>query len=125
MPREEEKCTSRYSTTLMGIVQCVRSMGHAGDHHSNAFTWKDGQAYITDEITSVSARDRQVGGDHYKTKSLQPWDVWDAFELDPYEANAVKYLLRWRKKNGVEDLEKAKHYIDAIIEREQRKNVSK
>lgn len=121
----EKQCSSRYSTTMMGIVRCVRSADHAGIHHSNAFSWSNGEAYITEETTTLpaSARDRQVGGDHYKTKSLQPWDVWDAFGLDPYEANAVKYLLRWRKKNGVEDLEKAKHYIDAIIEREQKKNV--
>lgn len=56
---------------------------------------------------------------HYQGNGMTPFDVWDAFDLDRYEANAVKYLLRWRKKNGVEDLQKARHYIDIIIKRAQ------
>lgn len=65
-----------------------------------------------------SARSTQVGGSHYQTASgMQPFDVIDAFELDFYEGNALKYLLRWRKKNGVEDLKKAQHYINVLIER--------
>lgn len=60
---------------------------------------------------------KQVGGDHYQGASMQPFDVIDAFELDFYEGSAVKYLLRWRKKNGIEDLEKAKHYIEILIKK--------
>jgi hypothetical protein len=41
----------------------------------------------------------------------------DAFHLDFYEGNICKYLLRWRKKNGVEDLKKAQHYLEFLIER--------
>lgn len=48
---------------------------------------------------------------------LQPFDIIDAFDLDFYEGNAMKYLLRWRKKNGLEDLRKAAHYIDEVIVR--------
>lgn len=48
---------------------------------------------------------------------MQPFDVIDAFGLDFYEGNVVKYLVRWRKKGGVEDLRKARTYIDEIIKR--------
>jgi hypothetical protein len=73
----------------------------------------------TKGIHSPSTKDKQVGGDHYKGRKLQPWDLWEAFDLDPWEANALKYLLRWKDKNGVEDLKKAVHYIEYLIEREE------
>ena len=48
---------------------------------------------------------------------MQPFDVIDAFGLDFYEGNVVKYICRWRKKNGIEDLRKARTYIDEVIKR--------
>lgn len=64
----------------------------------------------------MSALEMQVGGNHYKGKKIQPWEIINANELDYYEGNALKYLLRHRSKNGKEDLLKALHYIEAIIE---------
>ena len=58
----------------------------------------------------------QVGGDHYQKGALQPWDIFLAWGLDPWAANVVKYILRFPHKNGLEDLKKAKHYIDFLIE---------
>lgn len=63
-----------------------------------------------------SAWDIQVGGQHYKNKAMQPWDIIDAWGLDFYEGNVLKYLLRAKFKNGVEDLKKARHYLDKKIE---------
>jgi hypothetical protein len=60
---------------------------------------------------------RQVGGDHYVRHSIQPWDIWREYNLDPWEASALKYLLR-RKENRLTDLEKCRHYLDYLIERE-------
>lgn len=48
---------------------------------------------------------------------MQPFDVIDAFGLDFYEGNCVKYIVRWRKKGGIEDLYKARRYIDEVITR--------
>jgi hypothetical protein len=62
---------------------------------------------------------------HYRGNGLQPFDVIDAFGLDFYEGNALKYLLRWRKKNGVEDLVKARTYIQVLIDRAQAAEASK
>lgn len=61
------------------------------------------------------ANDRQVGGTHYAAE-YQHWD-WIADIALPYlPATCSKYLKRWRKKNGFEDLEKSHHYLLKYIE---------
>lgn len=64
----------------------------------------------------MSANDEQVGGNHYKGYAIQPWDFFLANAVPYLEACIIKYTLRWRNKNGLEDLEKAKHYLDKLIE---------
>jgi hypothetical protein len=66
----------------------------------------------------MSANDKQVGGDHYLSQAIQPWDIIVANRLNFFEGNALKYLLRWKHKGGVEDLMKAKHYIEKLIDLE-------
>lgn len=62
---------------------------------------------------------RQVGGDHYlKHKGMQPFDIIDEYSLNFYAGNALKYLLRYQDKGGILDLEKAKHYIEILIQKE-------
>ena len=58
----------------------------------------------------------QVGGRHYKDKAMQPWDIIDAWELNFYAGNVIKYILRYRHKDGLQDLQKARHYINKLIE---------
>jgi hypothetical protein len=65
-----------------------------------------------------NARKRQVGGNHYSRYNIQPIDFIIDNNLDWCEANVVKYITRWRDKNGVEDLRKAMHYIQLLIDRE-------
>ena len=69
------------------------------------------------EETSTSVRDKQVAGTHYQ-KAIQPWDIISEWKLDFWEGNVVKYILRWKDKDGVQDLKKAKHYLEYLIERE-------
>ena len=69
----------------------------------------------------MSANDYQVGGTHYQGKEVQPWDAlqsWLSHEAfcGFLTGNIVKYVSRWRQKGGVEDLRKAKHYIEKLIE---------
>lgn len=52
----------------------------------------------------------------YYDVSLQPWDYIAANNLGFFEGNVVKYVTRWRSKGGLEDLYKARHYIDKLIE---------
>ena len=58
---------------------------------------------------------KQVGGDHY-LKAIQPWDIIRAWDLNYWEGNIVKYVLRHKGKGKIEDLEKAKHYLEYLIE---------
>jgi hypothetical protein len=71
----------------------------------------------------MSARAQQVGGDHYKSLPIEPIDyivaLTDAGAIGWHEGNAIKYLSRWRSKNGLQDLRKAAHYIAMLIEREE------
>lgn len=71
----------------------------------------------------MSANDRQVAGDHYKSP-IQCWDYIVANEIPYLEGQIIRYLTRWRKKNGIEDVYKAKHYLDKLIEVEE-KNIPK
>ena len=65
----------------------------------------------------MSAKDYQVGGSHYKNKGIQPIDYIMSNRLDFCEGCVVKYISRWRDKGGIDDLHKAKHYIEFLIER--------
>ncbi len=62
--------------------------------------------------------DVQVGGDHYKSAKIQPVEYIHANKLGFMEGCVVKYVTRYKSKNGIEDLKKAKHYIDLLIELE-------
>lgn len=68
-----------------------------------------------------AASERQVGGNHYKSKAIQPWDVIESNVMGFWDGNALKYLMRYRDKGGVEDLRKAIHYIEKLIELESNK----
>ena len=62
--------------------------------------------------------DKQVGGDHYSKMKIQPAKFINKNKLPFAEGNAIKYICRHINKGGEQDLEKAKHYIDMIIERD-------
>ena len=66
----------------------------------------------------MSAYDKQIGGSHYKKMKIQPSEFVIANELLFPEGNVIKYICRHRYKNGKEDLEKAIHFIEMIIERD-------
>ena len=59
---------------------------------------------------------QQIGGSHYKDKAIQPIEYAVANKLDLFQQNVVKYITRWRDKGGVEDLRKARHYLDMYID---------
>jgi len=66
----------------------------------------------------MSAYDKQIGGSHYKKMKIQPSKFVIENELLFPEGNVIKYVCRHRYKNGKEDLEKAVHFIEMIIERD-------
>lgn len=65
-----------------------------------------------------AALDVQVGGAHYKEMAIEPLEFILVNELPFAEGSIVKYVSRWRKKGGVQDLEKARHLLDVLIEHE-------
>lgn len=58
----------------------------------------------------------QVGGNHYSKLAIQPMEYAMKNHLDPCQQTIIKYVTRFRDKGGREDLEKAKHTIDMLIE---------
>ena len=69
----------------------------------------------------TKANDIQVGGSHYKDKKVQPWDAMQscmsAEEFAGYlRGNIIKYTKRCKDKGGIEDLQKAQHYMAKLLE---------
>ena len=62
------------------------------------------------------ANEEQVGGDHYKTQPIQPWDYIVSNNLGYLEGCVVKYVSRYKEKGGVQDLKKAAHYLQKLME---------
>lgn len=74
--------------------------------------------HVPTPIPGLGANLRQVGGDHYnKGSKVQHWDFVVGHNIGYLEGVATKYPVRWRSKNGVQDLEKTKHYIEKLVEK--------
>ena len=67
-----------------------------------------------------SALEKQEGGSHYKGYSIQPIEYIHANNIPFAEGSVIKYVTRWRDKNGVADLKKAIHFLELLIELESR-----
>ena len=67
-------------------------------------------------ISKKSALDTQVGGSHYKQFAIQPFEFITKNSLGFAQGNIIKYICRYKEKNGLEDLKKVKHYVDMLIE---------
>ena len=70
------------------------------------------------EVAENNPLATQVGGNHYKNCKIQPVEFIYANGLDFLQGNVVKYVTRFRDKNGLDDLKKARHYIDLLIKLE-------
>lgn len=66
----------------------------------------------------MKASDSQVGGGHYKDFAIQPTEFSQKNGLGFCEGNVVKYVCRHKKKNGAEDIRKAIHYLQLLLEYE-------
>ena len=68
------------------------------------------------ENVTLSALDKQVSGNHYKDKGIQPIVYIHANNLGFCEGNVVKYVTRHKEKNGAADIRKAIHYLELLLE---------
>lgn len=73
-------------------------------------------------ILPQTALTKQVGGSHYKDLKIQPVEYIHANKIPFCEGNVIKYVSRWRDKGGIADLEKAKHFIELLIDLERKGN---
>lgn len=74
----------------------------------------------------TKAQSTQIGGSHYTKLKIQPMEYSMQNSLGPAEHTVIKYVTRWKDKGGVEDLKKARHTLDLLIEyteREQKQSV--
>jgi hypothetical protein len=76
------------------------------------------EGLINGEDLPPSPLDSQVGGSHYKDMAIQPVEYIHVNNLPYIEGCVIKYVSRWRSKNGIEDLRKAVHFLQMLIEME-------
>lgn len=69
----------------------------------------------------AKANDKQVGGTHYKDQQIEVWDYVVQNDIAYLEGNIIKYVSRHKAKNGLNDLKKAQHYLEKLIEVEEAK----
>jgi hypothetical protein len=97
-------------------------MGSGADMDKAAFdgkervVLKDSQGTWVENPKPKKANDIQVGGDHYKTGKSEHWDIVADHELDYFQGQILRYVMRWNKKDGLKDLKKAEHFIKKYIE---------
>lgn len=123
---DTEDCTARVPATANSVV-FTRGGGGAPPEELPDGPWKDAQEQqLTIENLERKVKELQAlhapgaidaPPSHYAGDGLDVFDIVDAFHLDFFEGNAVKYILRWRKKHGMDDLLKARHYLDEVIAR--------
>ena len=71
----------------------------------------------------TKANEYQVAGNHYREgNGIQHWDFAASQQFDYFQGQITKYITRWKKKNGMADLEKAKHFLEKYIEVEKMKS---
>lgn len=76
------------------------------------------QPALQNVVPKASALERQVGGGHYKDMKIQPLEYCHANNIGKIEGDVIAYVSRWRKKNGIEDLRKAIHELEILIQLE-------
>lgn len=66
----------------------------------------------------MAANDKQISGEHYKNKKIEPWDYVAANDLNYFEGSIIKYITRHRSKGGKRDILKLIHFAEKLIELE-------
>ena len=95
-------------------VYLVKVEGHTGVHDNGAFKFRNKHLKLVDqrkeETQTYNPLVAQEGGGHYKNRGIQPLEYTMKNNLSFCEGNVVKYISRYKSKNGIEDLAKVIHY---------------
>jgi hypothetical protein len=70
-----------------------------------------------DDMEKLFPQDRQIGGNHYKSFHIQPYEFISKNDLSFFQGNVIKYVCRYMNKNGIEDLKKVIHYCELEIKK--------
>lgn len=74
--------------------------------------------FVLNDMETTNAKGQQIGGTHYKNMEIQPVEYIHRNNLGFCEGCVIKYVSRWKRKGGIQDLLKAKHFIELLIEME-------
>ena len=74
-----------------------------------------------ERVEKQIALEQQVGGNHYNSMKIQPIEYTMANEMNPLQHTVIKYVSRYKNKNGIEDLKKAIHSLELLIQFEEKK----
>jgi hypothetical protein len=135
-PERVDQVIAALRERLAHCDRCGKRMGGEGDIHTcSPDPIGDAQAKLIAELAAQptmfgpmgTAKDRQVGGDHYKEMGVQPWDVVDTWPRDQrigyYRGGALKYLMRMGSKDESPiEVAKGQHYIQKLLEVLQEQN---
>ena len=104
------ECTGITDENLFkGKVVSVKNNNHYIGEYSESWA----KPFFNEYYKSIM--NDQIGGNHYKKLKIQPTEFIHVNNLSFIEGNIIKYIVRHKDKNGIEDLKKAKHYIDLLI----------
>ena len=111
-------CTSNYASVIAWgirkekkkneLVQALLANGNSTENIAAVTGAKK-------KLKVKAPNENQIGGNHYKDTTIQVWDAIHDWGLGYFSGNVIKYVARHQKKNGLEDLKKARHYIDKLI----------
>lgn len=106
-------CDSK--TAEVSIVEVKDAHGHVGYQHAPRGITAAAVAPVRQERIEKPS-DIQVGGNHYKDMVIQPSEFIHKNRIPWNDGNVIKYVCRHRSKNGAEDIKKAIHYLQLILE---------
>lgn len=98
------------------LSQWYNRMSNATTGKASQSSRQDSSQTTKESNVTTPASKFQEGGAHYKRCPIQPWDYTIANDLDYFQGSIIKYVTRWKDKGGIEDLRKARHFLDKYIE---------
>jgi hypothetical protein len=97
-------------------MDIIARNGNDGEHYKELTYREVCDAVAKKNQAGREARQTQVGGDHYSKMNIQPIDFITQNNLSFIQGNIIKYVCRYKDKNGLQDLKKAQHYMNMLLE---------
>ena len=97
-------------------MDIIARNGNDGEHYKELTYREVCDAVAKKNQAGRAARQTQVGGDHYSKMKIQPIDFITQNQLTFIQGNIIKYVCRYKDKNGLQDLKKAQHYLNMLLE---------